>query len=230
MEGRFVSYLRVSTAKQGIEGLGIEGQRKAISDYLNGGRWKLLREYIEQESGKRTDNRPVLAEALAYCKRARATLLISKLDRLSRSVATVSALMESGIEFVAVDMPHANRLTLHILAAMAEYEREMVSKRTKAALEAARARGIRLGSPVGLTEEAAKNGRIASAEGRKKATDEYAERMKSIIQGYQEQGMSLNQIARKLSEDEEPTPRGKDCRWTATTVRNVLLRVGKGKE
>ena len=146
--GKFIGYLRVSTEKQGQSGLGLDAQRKAIEDYLNGGKWELLAEYVEIESGKRSD-RPELAKALAHSKATGATLVIAKLDRLSRNVAFISNLMESGVEFVAADMPMANRLTVHVLAAVAEHEREMISQRTSAALAAAKARGAKLGNPNG---------------------------------------------------------------------------------
>lgn len=225
MEGKFISYLRVSTTKQGVNGLGIEAQRKAIADYLNGGKWKLLKEFVEVESGKRDDNRPQLIEALQACKRTKAKLLIAKLDRLSRNVAFIANLLESDVEFVAVDSPYANRLTVHILAAMAEHERMMISKRTKEALRAAKERGVKLGSPVGLSREAIQKGVAASQEARKAKADEHARRVYDIIKVCQAEGMSLNGIARKLSGDGELTPRGKDCKWTPTTVKNVLKRV-----
>ena len=129
MRGKFISYLRVSTDKQGERGYGLDAQRKAVSDYLNGGSWELLGEYVEVESGKRSD-RPKLAEALAACKRQRARLVIAKLDRLSRNVAFIATLMDGKVDFVCCDFPSANRLTLHILAAVAEHEREMIAKRT----------------------------------------------------------------------------------------------------
>src|SRR3954453_7878453 len=113
--GKWVAYYRVSTQKQGASGLGLEAQRKAVADYLDGGRWNLVDEFTEIESGKRND-RPELAKALAACRRVGATLIIAKLDRLARNVAFVSNLMESGVEFTAVDFPTANRLTIHILA------------------------------------------------------------------------------------------------------------------
>src|SRR5580704_15109370 len=118
-KGKFVSYLRVSTARQGASGLGLEAQRKAVMDHLNGGRWSLIAECVEVESGKRSD-RPKLAEALRLCRLHKATLIIAKIDRLARNVAFISNLMESGVEFVVVDMPQANRFTLHIMAAVAE--------------------------------------------------------------------------------------------------------------
>src|ERR687884_1412512 len=144
--GRWVAYYRVSTAKQGASGLGLEAQREAVAGYLNGGNWQLAAEFVEIESGRKND-RPELAKALAMCRRIGATLIIAKLDRLARNVAFVSNLMESGVEFTAVDFPTANRLTIHILAAVAEPQREMISARTKAALAAAKARGTKLGNP-----------------------------------------------------------------------------------
>ena len=141
---RFVAYYRVSTERQGSSGLGFEAQQKAVRDYLNGGAWELVAEHVEIESGKRAD-RPELAKALEACKRHKARLVIAKLDRLSRNLAFIATLMEAGVEFLAVDNPHANKLTVHILAAVAQHEREMISERTTAALQAAKARGVRLG-------------------------------------------------------------------------------------
>jgi DNA invertase Pin-like site-specific DNA recombinase len=137
---------RVSTDRQGKSGLGLEAQRKSVLDYLDGGRWELVAEFTEVESGKRSD-RPELGKALASCKKHKAKLVIAKLDRLSRNLAFIAALMDSGVEFVAVDIPHANTLTIHILAAVAQHEREIISARTSAALQAAKARGKRLGNP-----------------------------------------------------------------------------------
>ncbi len=226
MEGRFVSYLRVSTAKQGINGLGIEAQRQAISNYLNGGKWILIKEYVEQESGRRADNRPMLKAALETCQRTRATLLIARLDRLSRNVAFIANLLDSGVQFVAVDNPHANTMTLQILSVMAQYEREVLSKRTKAALAAARSRGVSLGSPAGLSREAMQKGRGVSVMVRKAKADEYAKRMHPIIMKCRSEGMSLHAIARRLTADKELTPRGKEL-WDAGTVRQVIIRVEK---
>ena len=122
--GKFVAYFRVSTDRQGKSGLGLEAQRKSVLDFLDGGRWSLVAEFTEVESGKRSD-RPQLAKALDTCRRQKAKLVIAKLDRLSRNLAFIATLMESGVEFVAVDNPHANKLTVHILAAVAQHEREM---------------------------------------------------------------------------------------------------------
>src|SRR5258706_4583916 len=139
---RYVAYYRVSTQRQGRSGLGLDAQRKSIIDRLCV-KAQLIAEYTEIESGKRTD-RPKLVKALAACGLHRAILIISKLDRLARNVAFVSNLMEAGVEFEAVDFPTANRLTIHILAAVAEHEAKMISDRTRSALAAAKARGIRL--------------------------------------------------------------------------------------
>src|SRR5690606_17857566 len=139
-----IPYYRVSTLRQGESGLGLEAQQKAVRDYAARFNFALLPECIEIESGKK-NNRPVLHEALAKCKKQNAVLLIAKLDRLSRNVAFIAQLMEAGIDFLAVDNPHANKLMLHIMAAFAEHEREQISKRTKAALASAKNRGVQLG-------------------------------------------------------------------------------------
>ena len=161
--GKFVSYLRVSTARQGTSGLGLEAQRAAVAGFLDGGDWTLVQEVLEVESGKRND-RPALATALKLCRKHRATLVIAKLDRLARNVAFISNLMESGVEFVAVDMPQANRFVVHILAAVAEQEAEAISKRTKAALAAAKARGTKLGGRRVSAERFAEIGAAARQE------------------------------------------------------------------
>jgi DNA invertase Pin-like site-specific DNA recombinase len=157
-QGKFIAYFRVSTDKQGKSGLGLQAQRKAVLDYLDGGRWSLVQEFVEIESGKHNE-RPQLAAALAACKKHKARLVIAKLDRLSRNLAFIATLMESGVEFVAVDNPHATKLTVHILAAVAEHEREMISERTRAALRAAKARGTRLGNPTAGQGCQARHGR-----------------------------------------------------------------------
>ncbi|MCG5249611.1 recombinase family protein [Methylorubrum extorquens] len=140
---RYVAYYRVSTAKQGASGLGLEAQQAAVLAHC---KEPPIQSFTEVESGKR-NNRPELAAALALAKRERATLVIAKLDRLARNMALIANLMESGVDIVAVDMPTANRFTLHIMAAVAEQEAKAIGERTRAALAAARARGVRLGTP-----------------------------------------------------------------------------------
>src|SRR5918993_946126 len=151
-KGSYVSYLRVSTDRQGRSGLGLEAQRKTVEDFLNGGRWDLIAEFVEVESGKR-DDRPKLREAMAFCRLHNATLVIAKLDRLSRDAHFLLGLQKAGVRFVAADMPEANEMVVGILAVVAQAERKMISERTKAALAAAKARGKRLGTPGNLRNE-----------------------------------------------------------------------------
>src|SRR5215470_13792008 len=145
---KFVSYCRVSTAKQGRSGLGLEAQRAAINDFLNGGQWKLIAEYVEVETGK-NDDRPELRKALHQAKVTGATLVIAKLDRLSRNLRFIAELQESRVKFVCADMPDANELTIHIFASLAQHERKVISERTRRALQAAKKRGAVLGNPNG---------------------------------------------------------------------------------
>jgi DNA invertase Pin-like site-specific DNA recombinase len=207
--GKFVAYFRVSTDRQGKSGLGLDAQRKAILDYLNGGSWSLVGEFVEVESGKNSD-RPQLAAALAACKKHKAKLVIAKLDRLSRNLAFIATLMESGVEFVAVDNPHASKLTIHVLAVIAEHEREMISARTKAALAAAKARGQVLADAAKLGREVAK----ANAQ-------RFAANVLPIIEEIERSGVtSHNAIAAKLNERNVRTARG--GKWTHVQVGAVL--------
>ena len=213
---RFIAYYRVSTDKQGQSWLGLDAQRKAVMDFLNGGQWDLIAEFTEIESGKCAD-RPELARALEACRRHKARLVIAKLDRLSRNVAFIATVMESGVEFVAVDNPHANKLTVHILAAVAQHEREMISERTKAALQAAKARGKHLGNP--RIADAAAMGRTAL----KLANDQFAANVFPVIRELQAAGVtSANAVAAKLNERKVATRRG--GRWTHVQVRSILER------
>jgi DNA invertase Pin-like site-specific DNA recombinase len=221
--GKFVSYLRVSTARQGISGLGLEAQREAVASYLNGGKWSLVQEVVEVESGKRND-RPAIAEALRLCRLHRATLIIAKLDRLARNVHFISSLMESGVEFVAVDFPQANRLTVHILAAVAEHEASMISARTKAALAAAKARGVKLGGQRGRAdrmEGMARKGNSASAAVRQAACAKRNEDLLPLIEDIRAAGFSTpHQIAAGLNERGITAARG--GAWSAVQVRRIL--------
>ncbi|MGY2049487.1 recombinase family protein [Methylobacterium sp. JK268] len=222
-QGRFVSYVRVSTERQGRSGLGLEAQQEAIRSYLNGGRWKLLAEVVEVESGKRND-RPKLQEALRLCRLHKATLIIGKLDRLARNVAFISNLMESGVEFTAVDFPQANRLTIHILAAVAEHEAKAISERTKAALAAAKARGVRLGGDRGNLSADSAKGRALSKQVRQGQAQERAEDLSGIIADLRTGGAtSLRELAAGLNERGIPTARGGS--WSPIQVSRVLSRL-----
>jgi DNA invertase Pin-like site-specific DNA recombinase len=221
-QGKFVSYVRVSTARQGRSGLGLEAQQEAVRSYLNGGSWQLVDEVVEIESGKRND-RPKLAEALRLCRLHGATLIIAKLDRLARNVAFISNLMESGVEFTAVDFPQANRLTVHILAAVAEHEAKAISTRTKDALAAARARGKKLGGDRGNLPAVAKEGAKASVAARIAKADNRALDLAPIIEELKAAGaVSLRQIAAGLNAKGIRTARGGD--WDATQVKRVMMR------
>lgn len=217
--GKFISYLRVSTARQGESGLGLEAQRAAVTAYLNSGKESLIREIVEIESGKRSD-RPALAIALKLCRQQKATLVIAKLDRLARNVHFISGLMEAGVEFVAVDMPHANRLTVHILAAVAEDEAHRISQRTKEALAAAKARGTRLG---GRRVSAARFAAIA-AEGRKVAAKAAALRRNAYAPAVREArsagATSLRELAAHLNNLNVEAPRG--GAWSAGQVHRLM--------
>lgn len=219
---RFVGYLRVSTDGQGIRGLGIDAQRVAVAGYVERAGGELVKEYVEVESGKRAD-RPKLREALAACQRLKARLVIAKLDRLSRSVSFIAQLMDGKADFVIVDLPDANRLTIHIMAAVAENEREMISKRTKGALQAAKARGVKLGNPHGIDKEAAARGRQLGQEARQERARRFAEMMLGQLERLQKEGKSLHAIARQLNEEGQLTAAGKPGSWTAAGVRRVLM-------
>ncbi|WP_336486487.1 recombinase family protein [Methylobacterium nigriterrae] len=224
-QGQFVSYLRVSTERQGRSGLGLEAQREAVTNYLNGGQWSLVAEVVEVESGGRND-RPKLAEALRLCRLHNATLVIAKLDRLSRDAGFLLALetdlKRSGLRFVAADMPDANELTIHIMAVVAQAERKMISARTKAALQAAKARGVKLGGYRGavLTDEIRSKGTAAKvARSQAKAAD-----IAPTIRELQSQGItSLGGLAKALNERGIPTAMGGT--WQAIQVRRVLARM-----
>ena len=224
--GKFISYCRVSTQMQGSSGLGLEAQQKAIKDYLNGGTWELLAEFVEVESGKNND-RPKLRAALKQCSLTGATLIIAKLDRLARNVNFISNLMESKVDFVAVDFPTANRLTVHILAAVAEHEGRMISERTRNALAAAKARGVKLGNPENLTREAQVKGSPKGNRAKVILADAFATELTPIIETYRKEGQSLNQIAGSLNASRIKTARGKDGAWTAQAVKNLILRIGR---
>ena len=222
---RIISYLRVSTVKQGISGLGLEAQRAAVTAFAASGAHQVVTQYVEVESGAKS-SRPQLTAALAACKLHRATLVIAKLDRLARNVAFIANLMDGGVEFVACDMPHANRLTLHLLAAIAEHEREMISQRTKAALQAVKARGVKLGNPNGaaaLRPYAADAGR-RSGELRRARAQQNAVAIGEVLREMMgESALSLRGMAPELNRRGIPSPSGKA--WYGEQVRRTLVRV-----
>ena len=220
-EGKWISYLRVSTDRQGQSGLGIEAQRASVTGFLNGGQWKLIKEFVEVESGKRSD-RPKLAEALAACRLHGAKLVIAKLDRLSRDAHFLLGLDKAGVDFVAADMPNANRLTVGIMAMVAEEERRLISTRTKEALAAAKARGVKLGGDRGYKPPASANVKAVAAI--RRHADARAADILPAIRSLQESGCaSLHTIAAGLNAQGIPTTRGKG-KWRPAQVARVLKR------
>jgi len=216
----YVTYLRVSTDRQGKSGLGLDAQRKAVADHV-AGKGEIAAEYVEIESGKKND-RPQLARALAEAKRIGAVLLIAKLDRLARNVAFIANLLEAGVEIAAADMPEANRFLLHVMAAVAEHEAQAISDRTRAALAAAKARGVSLGwsmpGRAGEQRQAARKG----AERNARKADQHAANVLPVIRQVAARGASLRQIADELNTRGIKTARG--GLWYAATVRNVMAR------
>ena len=216
----YVTYLRVSTDRQGRSGLGLDAQRKAVADHV-AGKGEIAAEYVEIESGKKND-RPQLARALAEAKRIGAVLLIAKLDRLARNVAFIANLLEAGGEIAAADMPEANRFLLHVMAAVAEHEAQAISDRTRAALAAAKARGVALGWSIpGRAEEQRQAARKGAERNARKA-DQHAANVLPIIRQIAAPGASLRQIADELNTRGIKTARG--GLWYAATVRNIMAR------
>jgi len=214
---QYVGYYQVSTAKQGRSGLGLEAQKAAVAEFVRSQGGTLAREFTEVESGKRND-RPELVRALAHARRTGATLLVAKLDRLSRNLAFLSALMESKVDFRCCDNPHATRFTIHILAAVAEHEREMISRRTKDALRAAKARGVALGSArAGFWADPDRAARLRTAQqsaakagarqNRTAASDAYGDLIPDM-KAMRGRGMTLDAIATHLNEQGHTTRTG----------------------
>jgi len=228
-----IAYYRVSTKQQGQSGLGLDAQRTAVEAFAKAAGHPIQSEYTEVESGKLAD-RPKLAAAIAHARRAKAKLVIAKLDRLARNVAFLSALMDSGCDFTACDNPNANRLTIHILAAVAEDEARRISERTKAALAAAKARGTALGSDrpghwigregarlAGL----AKGREIAAVVKRLNAMAAVADLVPTMNE-MRAKGASFAVIADRLNAEGQQTRRG--SQWTPMAVKRVLDRVNEG--
>jgi DNA invertase Pin-like site-specific DNA recombinase len=219
-QGKFVAYYRVSTQQQGASGLGLEAQREAVRRYLNGGEWSLVGEFTEIESGSKFD-RPQLAAAQADCKRKGATLIVAKLDRLARDVRRLLELVDEGVPVRFVDFPEipegaVGRLVLTQIASVAEFERRRISERTKAALAAAKARGVKLGvtGPANLK---------ANLEQRKAAADQYARKVRSVLLGLKARGLSQRAIAAELNSLGIAPPRGGE--WHLATVQRVMARL-----
>lgn len=217
--GKFVSYLRVSTQMQGAAGLGIEAQRSAVTSYLNGRDWTLTQEFVEVESGKGAnalERRPQLKAALVLCKKHGATLLIAKLDRLARNVHFVAGLLESGVDFIAVDMPTANKVMIQMHAVMAEWERDQISARTKAALAVAKARGVKLGTAGAANLK-------PNIEQRQQDADDFAERLRPTLTGMLLVGRTRRQMVADLDALGIKTPRGRS--WSLAQLQAVLGRL-----
>jgi DNA invertase Pin-like site-specific DNA recombinase len=221
--GKFISYLRVSTDKQGKSGLGLEAQRDAVTSFLDGGRWTLIAEYQEIESGKKDDReRPQLAKALHHCKVTGATLVIAKLDRLARDAHFLLGLQKAGVRFVAADMPEANEMVVGIMAVIAQGERKMISERTKAALAAAKARGVKLGNPNGAAHLRGL-GNAKAVEAIKANAQRRAMDVLGTIEDLRASGVtSARQLAKALNDRGILTPRG--GRWHTASVQRVLGR------
>lgn len=213
---KFVAYYRVSTRGQGRSGLGLSAQREAVAGYVTSQGGVVRAEFSEVESGSSSDRR-LLAEALTLCRRERCVLVIAKLDRLARNVGFIAQLMSAGVEFIAADMPSANKLTIHIFSAMAEYERDAISARTSAALRAAKQRGVKLGNPtLGSVAHlgVAKNTQLA---------DEFARKLMPLITALKAQGnCTYSALASALNQCGTRTRRG--CAWTPMAVRNLSMR------
>ena len=207
-----IPYYRVSTARQGQSGLGLEAQKKSVHDFARANSLHLLTEYTEVESGG-NNKRPVLLQALAACKKENAILLIAKLDRLGRNVAFISALMASDVEFLAVDNPSANKLFVHIMAAFAEHERDMISARTKDALKAAKRRGVELGF----------NGKYVLSKMNREASAEFDKKMAPLIKTLQAQGFTtVRAISAELNRLGVPTYRNQGQKWHLATVHKIM--------
>jgi DNA invertase Pin-like site-specific DNA recombinase len=228
VRGKFVAYYRVSTKRQGASGLGLDAQKTAVQNYLNGGSCELLKEFTEVESRKSDGNRPKLHDALHLCKLTGARLIIAKLDRLSRDVEFLARLQKSRTKFVAVDMPEANELVVHIMAAMAQYERQRISERIKAALAEAKRRGTKLGpQPAGVAAiiKHGKRGRALALAAKARKADAFAQDVQPVINTLQAEGVtSTPALASALNERGIQSARG--FRWTPAGVGRVLRRLG----
>jgi DNA invertase Pin-like site-specific DNA recombinase len=217
-KAKFVTYYRVSTQKQGQSGLGLEAQKSAVKEYINAHGGVELASFTEIESGK-INARPQLEAAMLRCRQAHATLLVAKLDRLSRNAAFLFNLRDSGVKFQALDIPEANTLTLGVMAVLAQHEREIISARTRAALAARRARGLQLGTPRDMSAYAAHASALARTVNTDKAKARAALVAPAIKSARSAGCATLRQIAEHLDDLGITTPRGK--KWTPTAVSNA---------
>ena len=217
----FVAYYRVSTERQGKSGLGLEAQKKAVADLIQFNGNKLIAQFKEVESGKRND-RPRLDKAIKRCNATGATLIVAKLDRLSRNAAFLMTLKDSGVALMAADMPEANAMMIGVMALVAQHEREAISRRTKEALAAAKARGQKLG---GLRENAPDISQYKdqATAARQAKADKRVAVIAEDLQALKAQGLSLNAMAKALNERSIQTARG--CEWTPTAVKRALARL-----
>lgn len=219
MISKAVIYYRVSREKQAQSGLGLEAQATAVTAFVQQRGLEVVSAYTEVETGTGKKRRTEIFKAIEHAQREGAILLIAKLDRLSRNLHFVSGLLESGVKFTAVDMPEANHLTIQLMAVMAEHEAKAISTRTKEALQAAKARGVRLGSQVPMTE-------AVRAKGREKVSQEFHEAYKrhyGYVQLMRESGLSLRAIASRLNGEGHRTRTGAE--WTAVQVSRVLSKL-----
>ena len=215
---QYVAYYRVSTKQQGKSGLGLEAQKAEVNRYLKADD-TIIKEFTEVSSGK-NDQRVEIAKAIEYCIKNDATLLIAKLDRLSRNVSFIFQLRDSKVNFVCCDIPDANTLTIGIFATMAQHEREIISKRTKAALAARKAKGLPLGTPKNLTDSGRQKAWAVNRE--KAASNDNNNRAAMLIAEYKKQGMTLQAIADKLNTNNFRTSTGKQ--FHKTTVTRIYER------
>lgn len=215
-QGKYIAYYRVSTVQQGKSGLGLEAQQAAVMSYLNGGHWELIAEYQEIETGKGASplsKRPQLRAALEDCKRLGATLIIAKLDRLARNVHFVTGLIEAGVEFVAADMPQANKVMIQIHAVMSEWERDQISARTKAALQAAKARGVILGRAGAANLK-------PNIEARQWEAKAFAEKLRPAIEAMNSRKLSQRAMVAEFNTFNVTAPQG--GKWTLLQLQRAI--------
>jgi DNA invertase Pin-like site-specific DNA recombinase len=217
--GKFIAYYRVSTIKQGQSGSGLEAQQQSVLNHLNGGNWELIQKFIEIETGKGADaldRRPQLRAAIDACKKQKATLIIAKLDRLARNVHFISGLIESGVDFVCADMPQANKVMLQMYSVMAEWERDQISSRTKAALQAAKVRGVVLGASGAANLK-------PNIEARQKSACEFANKLKGVIVSMKARGLSQRAMCAELNQLGVKTSKGGE--WSLIQLQRVISLV-----